>query len=334
MPKLLINEGGQASVFELFDDEATIGRGASNSIQIVDAHASKHHAVVRRLGGRVKLVELESKNGTRVNGEFRNQRWLQHGDAISIGAAVLTYDASDGAAAADVPAQAAAFVGARAAASAAAGAVAAPVSRAAAPRSRRDRERDEDEDGDGRPRRSSRRSSNSTGVALLVGAGLIGVVVIFFLILGGKGNPPNTMALARARQLSMLGGKDNVQAALDYLTQYGDPSDVDTYRSIITEIEGLKNKLIAFDETDVEEAALKEYNAIERAFIEMHKNGRTPEAIGADLMKWVAKYTDVVIPGEASKRPRRAVAGFLAGYKNPNLLNLYKKTKDGGSAPK
>ena len=37
MPKLLIEEGGQASVFELFEDEVTIGRGASNAVQVADA---------------------------------------------------------------------------------------------------------------------------------------------------------------------------------------------------------------------------------------------------------------------------------------------------------
>jgi hypothetical protein len=322
VPKLLINEGGQASVFELFDDEATIGRGASNAIQIVDSHASKHHAVIRRAGGRVKLVDLESKNGTRVNGEFRNQRWLQHGDAVSIGAAVLTYDGSDSTAVeeAPAPAAAAAFVGAGG------GGVAAPTSRANAPRTRRERERD-DEDDD-RPRRPARRQTNNSSTVLLVGGGMLLVVVLFFLLLSGKGNPPNTMALRMARDLSMRGGatteeaKANVQAALDYLTQHGDPSDADTYVSVAKEIEGLKAKLLSFDETDVEVAANHEYKLIENAFIELWKNGRTQESIGQDLIKWAAKY-----------KGSRALGAFEAGFKDKKLLAVYKKTKEGGFAP-
>ena len=117
MPKLLIQEGGQQSVFELFDDEVTIGRGAANVIQVADPRSSKHHAVVRRLHGRPKLIDFESRNGTRVNGEFRNQRWLEHGDVVSIGEMTMTYDASD------VPA-----------AAAAPGIPSAPVAVAAAPR--------------------------------------------------------------------------------------------------------------------------------------------------------------------------------------------------------
>lgn len=325
MPKLLINEGGQASVFELFDDEATIGRGASNAIQIVDTHASKHHAVIRRAGGRAKLVDLESKNGTRVNGEFRNQRWLQHGDAVSIGAAVLTYDGSDAAAAVAAPAPAAQFVGGGGGGG---GSFAAPTSRAAAPRTRRDREREEDEDGDERPRRSSRRQTNNSATVLLVGGGLLVVIALFFLLLSGKGNPPNTMALRKARELSMRGGatteaaKANVQAALDYLTQNGDPSDADTYVSVAKEIEGLKEKLLAFDATDVEVAANHEYKLIENAFIELWKNGRTQESIGQDLIKWAAKY-----------KGSRALGAFEAGFKDKKLLAVYKKTKEGGFAP-
>ena len=95
MAKLTITESGQSSVFELFEDEVTIGRGASNAIQVSDGHASKNHAVVRRIQGRAKLVDLESKNGTRVNGEFRNQRWLEDKDAISIGEATIVFDGAE-----------------------------------------------------------------------------------------------------------------------------------------------------------------------------------------------------------------------------------------------
>ncbi len=336
MPKLLINEGGQASVFELFDDEATIGRGASNAIQIVDSHASKHHAVIRRSAGRVKLVDLESKNGTRVNGEFRNQRWLQHGDAVSIGAAVLTYDGSDATEVAEVPEEAAAFTGGRGGIGGQGGggigggyAVAAPTSHGPAPRSRRDRERDQDaEDGEERPRRSSRRQTNNSATVLLVGGGMLLVVVLFFLLLSGKGNPANTNALQYARRLSKQSAasteemKANVQKALDYLTANGNPADADSYVSVAKEIEALKENLKAFDDKVVEDAAGKEYLAIERSFIEMWKNGKTAEALGQELLKWVTKY-----------KGSRFVAGFEAGFKDQKMLALYKKTKEGGFAP-
>src|SRR5688572_31084700 len=95
MAKLYINEGGKEAVYELFDDspEVTVGRGASNGVQIADGHASKVHFVLRRIRGRWKVVDLESKNGTRVNGAFVNTRWLGDGDTLSVGNVVLRFDA-------------------------------------------------------------------------------------------------------------------------------------------------------------------------------------------------------------------------------------------------
>jgi hypothetical protein len=201
VPKILIQEGGQQSVFELFDDEITIGRGAANAIQVADGHASKHHAVVRRLGGRVKLVDLESKNGTRVNGEFKNQRWLAHGDVVAIGAMTMTFDGSDLAAVPVAAAYAApAVVSGPALAVMAAPAPAAP----AAPRTTTRRVRDDDRgdrgdrgDREERPRGVPRRSNNNAVVAMMVGAGVIGLIVILILMVGG-GAGKNALALRTA----------------------------------------------------------------------------------------------------------------------------------------
>ena len=162
---------------------------------------------------------------------------------------------------------------------------------------------------------------------LLVGGGLLLVVALFFLLVSGKGNP-NVNALAVARELSRRTTstadehKANVQAALDHLTQYGVPSDVDSYRSVAAEIEHLKESLLSVDETATEEAALKEYKLIENAFIEKGRNHRTEESLGQDLIKWADKY-----------KGSRALGAFLANYKNPNLLKLYMKTKAGGTTP-
>ncbi len=96
MPRLTIQETGEPVAYDILDAEVTIGRGASNDIQLAAAGVSKHHAVLRRTRGRVKLVDLESLNGTLVNGRYLNQRWLRNGDSIRIGDATLVFDA-DGA---------------------------------------------------------------------------------------------------------------------------------------------------------------------------------------------------------------------------------------------
>ncbi len=93
MPKLYIAESGDETVYEIFDDEVSVGRGAANAVQIHGTGASKMHAVIRRLQGHWKVIDLESKNGTRVNGKFRNQHWLSDGDALLIGSAAVRYAA-------------------------------------------------------------------------------------------------------------------------------------------------------------------------------------------------------------------------------------------------
>lgn len=93
MPKLYIADPEGETVYEIFDDEVSLGRGAANGIQLNDSGASKSHAVVRRMHGYWKVVDLESKNGVRVNGRFRNQHWLSDGDQLIIGSTGLRYAA-------------------------------------------------------------------------------------------------------------------------------------------------------------------------------------------------------------------------------------------------
>lgn len=99
MPTFEIQDAGSQRLHEVFDHEheVTIGRGAANTVQLQDGGASKHHATLRHLSGHWKLIDLESRNGTAVNGQLKNQRWLMDGDQIQIGGAVLVWGA-DGAA--------------------------------------------------------------------------------------------------------------------------------------------------------------------------------------------------------------------------------------------
>lgn len=93
MPKLYIAENGEETVYEIFEDEVSLGRGAANDVQIHGTAASKMHAVIRQLQGHWKLIDLESRNGTLVNGAFRNQHWLRDGDTVRVGEANVRYAA-------------------------------------------------------------------------------------------------------------------------------------------------------------------------------------------------------------------------------------------------
>ncbi|MHC4847709.1 MAG: FHA domain-containing protein [Planctomycetota bacterium] len=91
MPNLTIREKGAETVFQVSETAATIGRGEHNDVRVQDPRASKEHCRIVEQGGRWKLVDLESHNGTRVNGAFRNKAWLGHGDTITIGQSEIRF---------------------------------------------------------------------------------------------------------------------------------------------------------------------------------------------------------------------------------------------------
>ncbi|MSR57597.1 MAG: FHA domain-containing protein [Planctomycetaceae bacterium] len=69
----------------------TIGREEDNTIQLNDERVSRFHVKIQEDGGRIILTDLESTNGTRINGHPMQVRVLQHGDQMSIGRSLLWY---------------------------------------------------------------------------------------------------------------------------------------------------------------------------------------------------------------------------------------------------
>lgn len=69
----------------------TIGREDDNTIQLNDERVSRFHAKVQDDDGRIILTDLESTNGTRVNGHPIQMRVLQPGDQVAIGRCLLVF---------------------------------------------------------------------------------------------------------------------------------------------------------------------------------------------------------------------------------------------------
>jgi hypothetical protein len=65
--------------------EVFIGRAPDCDLVIDSPKVSRHHARVARAGGAVFVEDLESSNGTRVNGERISKAVLKDGDQIEIG---------------------------------------------------------------------------------------------------------------------------------------------------------------------------------------------------------------------------------------------------------
>src|SRR5688572_7843084 len=69
----------------------SIGREEDNQIRLNDERVSRFHAKVQEDDGRIILTDLESTNGTRVNGHAVKMRVLQVGDQVLIGRCLLLY---------------------------------------------------------------------------------------------------------------------------------------------------------------------------------------------------------------------------------------------------
>ena len=70
---------------ELTEDVITIGRVADNTIHIDDASVSSHHAWITMVDGGFELEDLDSTNGTRVNGQRQNKAMLADGMRLRFG---------------------------------------------------------------------------------------------------------------------------------------------------------------------------------------------------------------------------------------------------------
>ena len=68
----------------------TIGRDASNDIVLTDRSVSGHHAVIRMMQGEWVLADLESRNGTYVNGAaIATETSISEQDVVQFGAVRL-----------------------------------------------------------------------------------------------------------------------------------------------------------------------------------------------------------------------------------------------------
>nr|WP_245526884.1 FHA domain-containing protein [Coriobacterium glomerans] len=94
-PILLIIKGPQTgNVFELDEDETSIGRDPSNQIFLNDMTVSRVHAKIFCRSRGTMIEDLGSLNGTWVDGAIVNTATLHDGSSIQIGTFTLVYHES------------------------------------------------------------------------------------------------------------------------------------------------------------------------------------------------------------------------------------------------
>jgi transcriptional regulator with GAF, ATPase, and Fis domain len=91
-PRLIVIAGpSPGKVFELTEAEVTIGRDAMNHVILLDPSVSRRHSLIKREGEGFKVLDLESFNGTFVNGVPVAQHLLEHCDHVAIGDVLLLF---------------------------------------------------------------------------------------------------------------------------------------------------------------------------------------------------------------------------------------------------
>jgi pSer/pThr/pTyr-binding forkhead associated (FHA) protein len=93
----------RGSLFEHLATPINIGREEDNQIRLNDERVSRFHAKVQEQDGKYILTDLDSTNGTRVNGHPVTMHVLQIGDQVHIGRCLLIFGSPEQLAARSAP---------------------------------------------------------------------------------------------------------------------------------------------------------------------------------------------------------------------------------------
>jgi len=91
----VLDGADRGRVYEGLPTPITIGREEGNSVQLNDERISRFHIKVQEDQEKLVLTDLESTNGTKVNGESTQLWILRYGDVISVGRTVLLFGSQD-----------------------------------------------------------------------------------------------------------------------------------------------------------------------------------------------------------------------------------------------
>lgn len=92
MPTLFVIRGvDQGSRFELSEPIIRLGRDPASTIPLHDTEVSRNHAEIRLIEGEYSISDLNSSNGTFVNGQRIRQHQLVSGDQLQVGSTLMLY---------------------------------------------------------------------------------------------------------------------------------------------------------------------------------------------------------------------------------------------------
>ena len=88
--------GRNSQIVHLMKDVTVIGRSAQTDLPLADDNCSRQHCQVRKWAGKYMVEDLQSRNGTYVNGEkVAKDHVLNDGDLISLGDTTIVFKSED-----------------------------------------------------------------------------------------------------------------------------------------------------------------------------------------------------------------------------------------------
>lgn len=85
----VLHGSDRGKVFEGIPTPLTVGREEGNDIQLNDERVSRCHLKIQQDNDRLVLTDLDSTNGTKVNGAECQLKILRHGDLIAVGRSLM-----------------------------------------------------------------------------------------------------------------------------------------------------------------------------------------------------------------------------------------------------
>lgn len=93
---IVLQKTGSAKQVNVHRTPFVIGRAASCDLVLDNQHVSRNHAVIEMVGGESTIRDLQSHNGTFLNGERVQTAPLKNGDELRIGGFQIRFLAATG----------------------------------------------------------------------------------------------------------------------------------------------------------------------------------------------------------------------------------------------
>jgi pSer/pThr/pTyr-binding forkhead associated (FHA) protein len=91
----ILDGADRGRVFDELPTPITIGREEGNTVQLNDDRVSRFHVKIQEDQDKLVITDLESTNGSKVNGEDIQLRILRYGDVIHVGRSLILYGSRD-----------------------------------------------------------------------------------------------------------------------------------------------------------------------------------------------------------------------------------------------